>query len=104
MDLESQGRIKQVLEQAGTDGVIAVLGANSSAAVQMVATTLATGDPSWAGPLAGVALGIPSFHVLEPEITGQIDRALYERELALAAMVTDVDEVTAPLRALRSGT
>ena len=101
MDLESQGRIKQVIEQAGLDGVVAVLGANSSAAVEMTATTLKDGDPSWAGPLAGVALGIPSFHVLEDAVTRQIDPAVYERELALSAMVTDVDEVTAPLRALR---
>ena len=101
MDLESQGRIKQVIEQAGTDGVVAVLGANSSAAVEMAATTLRDGDPSWAGPLAGVALGIPSFHILEESVTRQVDPAVYDRELALSAMVTDVDEVTAPLRALR---
>ncbi len=102
MDLESQGRIKQVLEQAGTNDVIAVLGANSATAVEMVATTLQSGDPSYAGPLAGVALGIPSFHVLEPDVAKQIDPALYERELALTAMVMDVDEVTAPLKTLRA--
>jgi glycine reductase len=102
MDLESQGRIKQVLDQAGTQDVIAVLGANSPAAVEMVATTLQSGDPSYAGPLAGVALGIPSYHVLEPEIAKEIDPGLYERELALTAMVMDVDEVTAPLKSLRT--
>ncbi len=101
MDLESQGRIKQVVEQAGTDGVVAILGANSASAVEMAATTLKSGDPSWAGALAGIALGIPAFHVLEDAVTRQIDPAVYERELALSAMVTDVDEVTAPLRALR---
>jgi betaine reductase len=103
MDLESQGRIKQVLEEAGTEGVVAVLGANSAAAVEMAATTLKSGDPSWAGPLAGIALGIPSFHVLEDAVTRQVDPAVYQRELALSAMVTDVDEVTAPLRVLREG-
>ncbi|HEV8141469.1 MAG TPA: glycine/sarcosine/betaine reductase complex selenoprotein A, partial [Methylomirabilota bacterium] len=58
-------------------------------------------DPSWAGPLAGIALGIPAFHVLEASVTRQVDPAVYERELALSAMATDVDEVTAPLRVLR---
>ena len=101
MDLESQGRIKQVIERAGTDGVVAILGANSAAAVEMAATTLKSGDPSWAGPLAGIALGIPAFHILEETVTRQLDPAVYERELALSAMVTDIDEVTAPLRALR---
>ena len=101
MDLESQGRIRQVVEQAGTDRVVAVLGANSASAVEMAATTLKSGDPSWAGPLAGIAFGIPSFHILEESVTRQVEPAVYERELALSAMVTDVDEVTAPLRALR---
>ena len=102
MDLESQGRIKQVVEGAGsTADIVAVLGANSAAAVEMTATTLKSGDPSWAGALAGIALGIPAFHILEASVTRQVDPAVYERELALSAMATDVDEVTAPLRVLR---
>jgi glycine reductase len=92
-----------VVEQAGTDDVVAVLGANSAAAVEMTALTLKSGDPSYAGPLAGVALGIPSFHILEPEIVGQLDAAVYERELALSALAMDVDEVVAPMKSIREG-
>ena len=101
MDLECQGRIKQIVEHDGSDNVIAVLGANSPTAVEMTAKTLKSGDPSYAGPLAGVALGIPSFHILEPEITTQIAPELYERELALPVMAMDVTEVTTPLRTIR---
>ena len=103
MDLEGQGRIKQVVEQAGADGVVAVLGANSAAAVEMTAMTLKSGDPSYAGPLTGVALGIPSYHILEAEIAGQIDAAVYERELALSALAMDVEQVIAPMKAIRDG-
>ena len=103
MDLEGQGRIRQVVEQSGTEDVIAVLGANSATAVEMTALTLKSGDPSYAGPLAGIALGIPSYHILEPEITGQIDAALYDRELALPALAMDVAEVIAPMKAIREG-
>jgi betaine reductase len=102
MDLEGQGRIRQVVEQAGTQDVVAVLGANSAAAVEMTALTLKSGDPSYAGPLTGVALGIPSYHILEPEIAGQVDVALYERELALSALAMDVAEVIAPIQAIRA--
>jgi glycine reductase len=101
MDLEGQGRIKQIVEQEGAENVVAVLGANSPTAVEMTAMTLKSGDPSYAGPLAGVALGIPSFHILEPEIVEQISRDVYERELALPTMAMTVTEVTAPLRAIR---
>ena len=103
MDLEGQGRIRQVVEQAGTEDVVAVLGANSPTAVEMTALTLQSGDPSYAGPLAGIALGIPSYHILEPGIVGQIDAALYDRELALSALAMDVDQVIAPLAAIRDG-
>ena len=103
MDLEGQGRIQQVVGQAGTDNVIAVLGANSAAAVEMTAMTLKSGDPSYAGPLAGVALGIPSYHILEPEIIDQVDPTVYEKELALSALAMDVDEVIAPMKAIRDG-
>ena len=81
--------------------MIAVLGANQAAAVEMTAMTLKSGDPSYAGPLAGVALGIPSYHILEPEIVEQIDPAVYERELALSALAMDVDEVIAPMKTIR---
>lgn len=101
MDLEGQGRVKQVVEQAGVENVVAVLGANSPTAVEMAALTLRSGDPSYAGPLAGVALGIPSFHILEPEILAQIDRSLYERELALPAMAMDVAQLTEALKRIR---
>jgi glycine reductase len=103
MDLEGQGRIQQVVAQSGTDNVIAVLGANSAAAVEMTAMTIKSGDPSYAGPLAGVALGIPSYHILEPEIVEQIDPAVYEQELALSALAMDVDEVIAPMKSVRNG-
>ncbi len=103
MDLEGQGRIKQVVEQAGTNNIVAILGANSPTALEMTAMTLKSGDPSYAGPLAGVALGIPSFHILEPEIVAQIDPAVYERELALPAMVIDTASIIEPLKAIREG-
>ena len=81
--------------------MIAVLGANSSSAVEMTAMTLKSGDPSYAGPLAGIALCIPSYHILEPEIVEQVDPAVYERELALPALAMDVDAVIAPMKAIR---
>src|SRR5262249_14511397 len=103
MDLEGQGRIRQVVEREGTEDVVAVLGANSPAAVEMPGSTLRDGDQSSGGPRAGIALGIPSYHILEPEIVAQVDSALYDRELALSALAMDVAEVIAPMQSLRNG-
>ena len=103
------GKVKRIvlfdtlIRQMTHGEIVAVLGANSTTAVEMTALTLKSGDPSYAGTLAGIALGIPSYHILESEIVEEIDPALYERELALSAMAMDVAEVVQPLRALRDG-
>ncbi len=101
MGLEGQGRIKQVIEQNSTRDVVAILGAVEAENLRMTAETLMNGDPSYAGPLAGLALGVPSFHILEQEIASQVERSVYERELALTAMTVGVEELVEPLRSLR---
>ena len=72
-------------------------------AVEMAALTLRSGDPSSAGPLAGVALELPTFHILEPEIMAQVDPPLVERELGLPALAMDAPQVIAPFQATRKG-
>ncbi len=101
MDLEDQGRLKSLVERHGTEGVVVLLGANSPDSVRLVAQTVYEGDPAYAGPLAGVSLKLPAYHILEPEIRAQVSPEVRERELALVEMITDVQAVTAPLVAYR---
>ena len=61
------------------------------------------GDPSWVGPLAGVALGLPVYHILEPEIKEQIDPKVYEEHLALMEIALEVDKISEVLKKLREG-
>ena len=61
------------------------------------------GDPSWAGPLAGVALELPVYHIMEPEITSQIDPEVYKEHLALMDIALDVDKISEALNKLRAG-
>ena len=51
-----------------------------------MAQTFKTGDLSFSGALAGIALGIPSYHILElkgliPADVWQQEMAMYELEL-----------------------
>ncbi len=51
-----------------------------------MAQTFKSGDPSFAGPLAGVALNIESYHILElqddiPEKVWEKEMAMYELEI-----------------------
>jgi betaine reductase len=59
------------------------------------------GDPSWAGPLAGVALGLPVYHIIEPEIKAQIDPACYEEHLKLMEIALEVDKISQTLARVR---
>jgi hypothetical protein len=45
---------------------------------EIAAETLTVGDPSFAGPLAGVSLGLPIYHILEPDVKAAVPEDVYE--------------------------
>ena len=67
-----------------------LLGTPNAESSRLYAMTVTEGDPSWAGALAGVALGLPVYHVLEEAVKA------YIRKPALAA---DDGEVVLPVGA-----
>ena len=56
MDLENQKRIKDYADQYGPENIVVVLGAAEGEAAGLAAETVTAGDPTFAGPLAGVQL------------------------------------------------
>jgi hypothetical protein len=105
MDLEEQGRIQQIVEAGERDRMVVVLGTPNAASTLMVALTLTEGDPSYAGPLAGVPLGLPVYHVLEERVKGAIPVGVYEEQIGPMAFVLDkpgIEEALATVRK-RSG-
>jgi len=60
-----------------------------------------SGDPSWAGPLAGVALGLPVYHIMEPILKAQIDPAVYKEHLELMEIALDVERIGQALDKVR---
>ncbi|GAI96211.1 unnamed protein product [marine sediment metagenome] len=81
--------------------MVVILGAPDSESAELYAETLINGDPSWAGPLAGVALGLSVYHIMEPEIIKQIEPAVYKEHLALMEMALDVDKIREALKKVR---
>ena len=65
--------------------------------------TVTTGDPSWAGALAGVALDLPVYHVTEEAVKAEIAPSDYDEHLALMAMAMDVDAIGEAVRGVREG-
>jgi glycine/sarcosine/betaine reductase complex component A len=81
--------------------LIVILGAPDADSAELYAETLIHGDPSWAGPLAGVALGLPVFHILEPEIKAQVAGKAVEEHLGLMDIALDVDKISRALKRVR---
>ena len=99
MDLATQARIKELAEGNGRDDLVVVIGHLDVGGAELAAETVTAGDPTWAGPLAGVPLGLPVYHVLEPEVKDAVAPDAYEQHLSLMEMVLESD---APLQAVRT--
>jgi len=91
MNFENQGVIKRLADQYGPQNLTVILGNGEANGVEVFAETVTEGDPSYAGPLAGVALKIPVYHILEDEVMSQVPESLREEKLKLSALVVDVD-------------
>jgi hypothetical protein len=87
----------------GTADLVVLLGTPTPASSRLYALTVTEGDPTWAGPLAGEALGLPVFHVIEPEVRVQFDDAVYQAEVGMTELaLEDPDEIVAAVRGVRS--
>lgn len=91
----------KTVDEYGKDNIVVVLGTPDAESSELYAETLVNGDPSWTGPLAGVALGLPVFHVMEPVIKEQIDPEVYREHLELMEIALDVEAITMGLVRVR---
>ena len=101
MNFENQGVIKRLADQYGPENLAVVLGNGEANGVEVFAETVTQGDPSYAGPLAGVALKIPVYHVLEEEVMAVVPEKLREEKLQLSSLVIDVEPMREALQAVR---
>ncbi len=70
-----------------------VWGITNEQFLEVGSRTVTEGDPSWAGPLAGVALHLKVFHALEPEIRNHIPPDVYEEELMLLELAVGDEKI-----------
>ena len=101
MDLENQNRVKEFAEEYGAENLVVVLGAAEGEAAGLAAETVTLGDPTFAGPLTGVQLGLTVYHVCEPEIKEEFDEAVYDEQVGMMEMVLDVDDIVSEMEAIR---
>ena len=101
MDLENQKRVKEFAEEYGAENLVVVLGAADGEAAGLAAETVTLGDPTFAGPLTGVQLGLTVYHVCEPEMKEEFDEAVYDEQVSMMEMVLDVDDIISEMQAIR---
>ena len=66
--MQNQQRIKDAADKYGAEDLVVILGSSDAEGAEIYAETVANGDPTFAGPLAGVQLGLPVYHIFEQEI------------------------------------
>jgi glycine/sarcosine/betaine reductase complex component A len=101
MDLEIQTRVKDLTDKHGAENVVVVIGGAEAEASGLSAETVCAGDPTFAGPLAGIALGLAAYHVIEPEIKDAADAAVYDEQCGMMEMVLEVDEIIEEVSSVR---
>ena len=101
MDLENQKRVKDFADEYGAENLVVVLGAAEGEASGLAAETVTAGDPTFAGPLTGVQLGLTVYHVCEPEMKAEFDEAVYDEQVSMMEMVLDVDDIVSEMSAIR---
>ena len=101
MVLENQKRVKDFADEYGAENLVVVLGAAEGEAAGLAAETVTAGDPTFAGPLTGVQLGLTTYHVCEPELKKEFDPAVYDEQVGMMEMVLDVDDIVSEMQAIR---
>jgi len=101
MDLENQRRVKEYADKYGPENMIVILGAAEAEAAGLAAETVTAGDPTYAGPLTGVQLGLRVYHICEQEMKDEVDAAVYDEQVGMMEMVLDVPSIEEEMQSIR---
>jgi hypothetical protein len=89
------------VDRYGRENIVVLLGTPDVDSSNTVAETVVNGDPSYAGPLAGVALKLPVYHVIEDEAKSCADSNVYAQEIMIMEQVLDKEGISSALYRIR---
>ncbi len=102
MDLHHQEVILALSKQHGPENLLVLLGSPDAESAQISAETVVLGDPTYAGALTEVQLGLDVYHILEPEIRSQVPEDVFEEQVGLMADVLDAEGISKTLNDIRA--
>jgi glycine reductase len=98
MDQVVQSELKKAAEKYGKENLIVVLGTPDAESADIYAETVRAGDPTYAGPLAGVPLKLNVYHILEDEIKAVIPEHIYQEHVGLMELSLDKESICQAMR------
>lgn len=101
MDLQNQQRIKEAAAKYKAEDIIVVMGASDPEGAGIYAETVTAGDPTFAGPLAGVKLGLPVYHILDPLLKAEANAQAWEEQISMMEMVLNCEELAKAVAEMR---
>lgn len=101
MDLQNQQRVIDVTEKYGAENVVVIFGSSDAEGAEIYAETVTNGDPTFAGPLAGVPLGLAVYDIFEDEIRAEADPAAWEENISMMEMVLEPESLAAAVKGIR---
>ena len=102
MDLENQKRVRDFTEKFGAENMLVIIGGAEGEAAGLAAETVTNGDPTFAGPLAGVQLGLRVYHAVESQFKDAVDPEVYDDQIGMMEMVLEVDEIVEEMTGVRN--
>ena len=99
--MQNQQRIKDAAEKFGAENCVVVLGSSDAEGAEIYDETVTNGDPTFAGPLAGVPLGLPVYHIFDETIRAECDPAQWEEQISMMEMVLDPEALAAAVKGMR---
>ena len=101
MDLQNQQRIVDAAEKYGAENCVVILGSSDAEGAEIYAETVTNGDPTFAGPLAGVPLGLTVYHIFDEEIRSECNQKQWEEQISMMEMVLEPDALAAAVKGMR---
>jgi len=101
MDQQNQQRILDAAQKYGAENVVVLLGSADADGAGLYAETVTAGDPTYAGPLAGVSLGLPVYHVFDEAIKTEADKGAWKEQISMMEMVLDTQKLASSVANIR---
>jgi len=102
MDLESQEKILRLSQAHDPKDLVVLIGAPDPEAAEITAETVVSGDPAFAGALAGTQLGLAVYHVLDDEVKAEVPDDVWEDQIGVMADVLESDALVAAVVSMRA--